>query len=389
MKSAPKKANIPLLLLFAVLNFAGIALPIPLGAGLAVTTASVALCGRFSFGLPSREALLDGVLSSAVMWLCCGISASALSVLTGILDPRHIGGLVFLSAGNVLTLLAYRLMFAAAQGIVRGGRAERHSIIMLLLPLLLIIAVEVYIVKVLYGTADTDYPISGSAAALLVQGLGAASVFCVLSAYRKCADNLAIRENPRLHGERRHYGGSRLYRSEACYALAKALRHDYNNHVLIISELLKKERFREAAEYAAQLEKSSCAERGFHTGCTVLDIIFSEKLSGLACRIEVCCGAIPEIEETDICAIFANAVDNAVNAVSALTGNDGYILISTRSRGDILFIEFENSYDGKPFEPGIGLQNITRAVEKYGGAIKTIARDNKFILQIVLRNSRR
>ena len=100
-------------------------------------------------------------------------------------------------------------------------------------------------------------------------------------------------------------------------------------------------------------------------------------------KVTVECDAVPKIDETDICVIFANAADNAVAAVSKLSNEEKFIKVAVKSRGDLLFIEFENSFDGKPFEIGTGIKNIISAAEKYGGTAKISAQGKTFSLKIL------
>ena len=53
----------------------------------------------------------------------------------------------------------------------------------------------------------------------------------------------------------------------------------------------------------------------------------------------------------------------------------------------MLFIEFENSFDGQPFEIGTGIENIISAAEKYDGTARVSTRGNTFSLKMILCNS--
>ncbi|MDE7231400.1 MAG: GHKL domain-containing protein, partial [Oscillospiraceae bacterium] len=64
-----------------------------------------------------------------------------------------------------------------------------------------------------------------------------------------------------------------------------------------------------------------------------------------------------------------------------------FIKIMTKIRGDLLFIELENSFDGKPFEIGMGIENIIAAAEKYGGTAQISTHGDMFSLKMILCNS--
>lgn len=374
-------------LIFALLNSAATLISLPLPIGLFLSAASIVLYCRFAFRADWSRAVLYSVLSVEIIWLVFGIFDSLFSIIKGafnIFDP-YIVGIIFLSAGNILSLGAYWIIFTEAHKIIRNERTELQSMPIVIIPLLLILAVEIYIVKVLYNFADTSPASSADVKLLLVQILGTASVFCILLAYRKCADNFRLREKILLYDEQRRYSKQYSDGIKEYYNTAKAMRHDFKNHILIVGELLQKELYSSAANYISKLDKiGDIGEIEFHTGCPIMDIIFTQKLSGLSDKVKINCTAIPRIDETDICTVFANAVDNAVRAVSVLPDEEKFISISTQKRGDILYIEIENSYDGKPFGIGTGLENIIHTAEKYGGTAKVVTVGNKFLLKMIL-----
>lgn len=384
------KSDILLVVLFIVMNFAAISLPIPFFIGLIISLSSVILCCRFALHGGWCEALLYGVLSAEIMWLCYGIFDSLLSLIGSLINAFNtpFSGMLFLISGNLLSLAAYCIIFFAAHKIIKNERAEFQNIMIVLMPLLLVFVVEVYIVRVLYSAVDTRSAIGGDIELLIVQALGTASIFCILFAYKKFADNLRMSEKIRLYDRERRYSEQYANEVKTYYDTAKSMRHDFKNHILIIGELLRKEQYSKAVSYISELNKTcESTELTFHTGCPILDIIFTDKLSALADKVTIKCAAVPEFDETDICVIFANAVDNAVCAVSKLPDDDRFIRITTKSRGELLFIEFENSFDGRAVEIGTGIENIISAAEKYDGTARVSTRGNTFSLKMILCNS--
>lgn len=96
-------------------------------------------------------------------------------------------------------------------------------------------------------------------------------------------------------------------------------------------------------------------------------------------------GDIPDaIDETDLCIIFANAIDNAIHALSQISDKNKFLSIATESRGNLFFFKFENYFDGKPFKKGIGLENIGIAAEKYNGTVQITTEKNVFVLKVIM-----
>lgn len=386
-----QKAKKHFVILFTVLNAISVIIPMPLYIGLPVSIISTVLLVRFGFSENKCKSFLYGVLSSEIMWLCIGIFDALLAILGAIthIPETPAGGVIFLVGGNVLSFAAYYIISRSALEIIKREQAEFRNIMMILTPLIMIFITEIYIVKVIYRAASTDGMDTNAAAPMIVQIIGVASVFCILLSYKRCAESFRLHEKLRLYERERHYSEQYSNDAKAYYNTARSMWHDFKNHILIIGEMLQNERYRDAANYIQKLDKT-CehgAEFKFHTGSFILDVIFTSKFSDIADKVTLNIFAVPDIEETDICTIFANSADNAVHAVSKLSDDEKFIAVTTRKRGDMLFIEFENSYNGKPFEPSIGIGNITAAAEKYGGAVKIITENDRFVLRIILCNS--
>lgn len=385
-----KKLNIPFAVFFTALGIMVNCLTLPLPIGLIISLSGVVLYCRLALRGSRCESLLFGVLSAEIMWLSFGTFDSVFVILAGTLtksDLRPVG-MIFLILGNILSLGAYCIMYGAAYGIIKNEHARPQNTMIITVQLFMMFIVEVYIVRVLYSTADTNPNVCVNIELLLVQVLETASVFCVLFAYKKLTDNFRMSEKIRIYNEQRRYSKQYADEVKSYYNTAKSLRHDLKNHLLIIGGLLRKGKCQNALDYIAKLDKTrEKSEVKYHTGCPILDIILTDKLSHASGKITVNCAAVPEIDETDICVIFANAVDNAINAVSKLPDNEKEITISTKKQGGLLFLNFENSYDGNPFEIGTGIQNIISTAESCGGTAQIITQGNKFILKMVLCNS--
>lgn len=169
--------------------------------------------------------------------------------------------------------------------------------------------------------------------------------------------------------------------------------HDVDNHLLILSGLLKEERFKEAEAYAENLHTDKESLDIFvSTGNAVLDILLKEKL-GYAeqCGIETACSVqIPEdfcVDDMDLCVIFSNIMDNAVCACRK-SGKTGQTLnIWTKIRTRFLLIEGENTVDSPPdgeIKEGTGLGNIRNTAEKYQGLVETELENGIFRISVLL-----
>ena len=175
------------------------------------------------------------------------------------------------------------------------------------------------------------------------------------------------------------------------YEQTKAFRHDIANHLSVLNGLLNSGELDESKAYLNKLKTVSASlSFPYQTGNPVVDILLSEKL-GLAKEItaEVSlllprpCG----MDDFDLCVIFANALDNAINACQSAEGTK-LIRIRGERQGDFYILAFENTCSDEPLPPaGIGLSNIKAVTEKYHGAMLTEKIERRFSLNVLLNIS--
>ena len=108
----------------------------------------------------------------------------------------------------------------------------------------------------------------------------------------------------------------------------------------------------------------------FQTGNKILDTILTEKK--LYCeynKINMTCIA----EESELCSLFGNIVDNAVTAVSHLEEEEKRTInILVRTRGNFLSIHEENYYEGELKKSGDGFETTKKDKEHHGFGLKSI-----------------
>ena len=92
----------------------------------------------------------------------------------------------------------------------------------------------------------------------------------------------------------------------------------------------------------------------------------------------------------DLCVIFSNALDNAIEACDKILDDskDKYISVNVTYINSFCFIKIENFlgyflFFPKNFMHGIGLKNIKDTVYKYNGEIKIEFDDDKFVIKFI------
>ena len=169
----------------------------------------------------------------------------------------------------------------------------------------------------------------------------------------------------------------------------RQLYHDIKNHLLAINALSQGENSRAVKRYIDSLLQSmQNYEIHVETGNQVLNGLLSQKLEEaerhhIDMSLILNFQQINFIEDMDLCTLFGNAVDNAIEACDGVPENERQILIRSQESIGQLIISVNNSYRGEiafdnglpctsklgGAEHGIGLRNIQRVLKKYGGTI--------------------
>ena len=201
--------------------------------------------------------------------------------------------------------------------------------------------------------------------------------------------------------QRRHYERLDISQREL-----QSLRHDIKNHISCLYALLDSGHAKEAKEYIKELYTCNKGLQGIiYSGNIVIDSILSNGLANLENRgINLKCSIIIppslNIADVDLCILFGNLIDNAVEACERIVepGRKKFIVLNVNIKKDYLFIDIANSFTGEVKKQnniyrtvkiderycGIGLFNIRKIVEKYNGEFSVSHSDNVFSVSVML-----
>lgn len=181
----------------------------------------------------------------------------------------------------------------------------------------------------------------------------------------------------------------------------RAFRHDYTNHLQSILSLLHMKEYSQAEEYIEKLQKAKhkFGSASFYSGNQLADAILANKCASLKEGFKIdYSGIIPSsIENTDLCIILSNLLDNAVEAcehvpapgvISIFAGKQqGYFVLSiknpTSSRDN--FYDIPPTTKAEKGQHGMGLYNIESVVKKYSGQMKIKCENGTFELMITMK----
>ncbi|MCM1174043.1 MAG: ATP-binding protein [Blautia sp.] len=208
---------------------------------------------------------------------------------------------------------------------------------------------------------------------------------------------------------------------EHIYAGIRSMKHDMQNTVslLLAGESAGADAGKADAglhDYLAEFQKAFARlEFRYRTGNAVVDTLLNMKYHEI-------CHTMPElkldaekllfpvqfhIQSYDMGVIFGNALDNALEACGRLHEQERetglFIRLSSFRKGNMFFLEVENSFDGEVRREaqtgfpvtgktnreahGIGMVNIRNAVQKYHGAVDWSVNGRVFTLSVMMQNT--
>lgn len=191
------------------------------------------------------------------------------------------------------------------------------------------------------------------------------------------------------------------------YEEVRSIRHDMNNHLLCLSHMLEPADCKQAdvRQYIQNLlRQQEDLNRTFvFSGNDALDAILNVKQSA---AFHAGISFSPVITETlrfmaaeDICVLFGNLLDNAIEAASraptkeitlTIGKSDEYAMITLRNSiarsvlGDNPTLDTTKTIkEGH----GYGIKNINKIVQKYGGHLRYYEENDRFVTEILLARS--
>ncbi|MDO4269333.1 MAG: GHKL domain-containing protein [Eubacteriales bacterium] len=183
----------------------------------------------------------------------------------------------------------------------------------------------------------------------------------------------------------------------------RALRHDLRNHLAALSGLLAEGETGKARAYLEELSQSPALHGGrrFCENETVNAVLASKAVdmerAGLTADFGV---SLPEglpVSDPDLCALFGNALDNAIEAASR--ADDKRVAVRARADKGLLMLRVQNAYAGRrqPSAPGrfsttkadkaahgFGLAGMREIAVRHGGTLEANADDGRFELLVCL-----
>lgn len=348
----------------------------------------------------SRGVLVPYLIQSVAVFLADAVVVSCMQYLyvTGILylNAAELGYILQVSCARMTELMVILLISLAAEKRMEGHVSVHQVLLSVLLPVFSIfnLYVMMYLLQIFFTLA-------GMSLFLLNLGMliGLNIYFCLL------VDTMS--KNHRLEIERNLYRQQAVQyqyykQQEEKYEASRKLIHDIRNHIQAMESLYSREKAMEAAGYAGDIHRMlNQFGQKYYTSEKLLNLILNDKADAMqraGVREDIKVGelSLDFMESTDVTALFANLLDNAI---AAATGSRGkYVRLRVGEARQFVSVVVENGCDSRPLprdgafrsrkpgHEGLGLEIIQRTVARYGGDVSFEWREGVFYTRVLLGN---
>lgn len=200
---------------------------------------------------------------------------------------------------------------------------------------------------------------------------------CAVYFYRLVTKGYEAEKQYRLYRQREELVYEHYQKLEQNYQASRKIVHDMKNHMQAMMKLYEEGQTEEAHSYGLEVfHLLNQTGHMWYTENRMLNIILNEKLSEEEMKEVVLTLDIEEhsldgIREIDLTTIFANLLDNAIEALGVQEEHDKFLKIYVGRVRDFLMIELSNSKGRrrkkKENHQGLGLKNVKEAIDKYEG----------------------
>lgn len=313
-----------------------------------------------------------------------------------LLEPTYIR-LLFITLTKVFligTILIYKKLKIAINN-------EKNEMFYILLPLITnsFILLFIFAFSPIVGIDTQKYY-------LVIMGITSIIILANISLViliRKMSNDYVTKLEYKNYQEKMEAEYNYYLQMETEHERVRRLYHDINNHLACIKGLMQDDK--QLSKYIKGLEKEiPSIKQTFDTGNKVVDTLLRQKSVmcqkeniNLQSRIDL--RKAKFIEDKDYCSIFANALDNAIEACGKIEEPyNKYINIETDYIKQFLVIKIKNSkinpimVKDKQYITnkqnkllhGFGLKNIKSCVEAHNGEMLVQHTDNEFYLKLVI-----
>lgn len=198
-----------------------------------------------------------------------------------------------------------------------------------------------------------------------------------------------------------------IHQVEQFYSQVRGLKHEMRGHLTNLKGLARSGEYASLEAYITQMDESiQDFALAFQTGNPVTDVIVSDisrrcEDLGIPFQVEFHYPETGNFDAFDLGIILQNLLQNAVEACEKAAAEERFMVLTGKRKGRFFLIAVKNSFagqvnfgqDGLPATTkeedhamhGIGLANVRREAEKYGGELELKINRQEFSATVLLQ----
>ncbi len=350
-----------------------------------------------------RHSFIRVTLVTLIIQFMCGLFDAAVFLFilqTDTIDDSLINALIFLIVRCIVFIILFIISKKNCNNFIANFLPKTPNYI------LAMILINIFISDGLVytsGFSTTDIQLQ----TLLIKILAFANTLCLIVVLVSLLTNVLFRQYQKdinkilenqVQIQLKHYEKSEKINTEI-----RRFRHDYNNHMNCMKSLVQSGRYDELMDYVNNIS-DAFPQSGFlyNTGNYIADAILTDKLENArknGTNISFKGIISPSINNTDLCIILGNILDNAVEACEKIDGEKEISVFGGYQHGYFILIaknpifchvQTENGIPAttKPDTAyhGFGLQNVESVVKKYDGIMLPECSDDSFTIRLTFNS---
>lgn len=349
--------------------------------------------------------IITGIMTTLIYWMILlGVDALSMSISMWFNSVDNMDMFLMNNSYRVQSIILGKSILIAIIGFYKVIKVEieldKKDIIYLGIPIVANIASFFIIFKYVFKFSEMSLiPINEILYISILLFLSNLSIILVIKKIRGDSKILAQQDivKNNIDMQYRYYMNIKENQDKV-----RQLYHDIKNHIICMKRLndlgYDNEKYIESID-----KKLNSYENTFDTGNMLLDIILNEKkqlcddkdikFSG---NINFTKCSFMSLE--DICSIFSNILDNAIEACIKIDSQDRFISMEGKIIEKFFILKVENSKINKinikqndlitdkkdKFSHGLGVKNIKSLVKKYEGETVIDYTEDRFIIKILI-----
>jgi sensor histidine kinase regulating citrate/malate metabolism len=302
-----------------------------------------------------------------------------------------------------LYIVLYKITMSFIRGYVSDFIKWKQFAVLLIVPIINITLV--YVIIILANESDNKHALINDDIIIILVSLILLliSIF-VIYFFEYIAKANKLENDLKLIEQQRQMQYNYYNQLEVKYEQSQKIMHDVNNHMKTIEQLYKSDNNGEGFAYT-QIMFCKIKELGMTFKCQskILTIIINDKmqlcrLKGIEFKCETEDMDLSFIDNIDITTLFANLLDNAIEAYSQIEKGEKWIDLKLYSFNEMVVIDIINTTDkisiknnnkirsSKKNHTGVWLSNIESVVNKYKGDLNIEIIPNQFRVSIMLQS---